>query len=73
MPDERYRALKQCRKFIEELCDPGKTPRVPGPVRDKARSVLKHFPMDSEIELIADSCPEYLEKSSSSAKIRILK
>ena len=73
MPDERYRAIKQCRKFIEELCDPGKTPRVPGPVRDRARGLLKHFPMDSELGFIAEACPEYLDKNDTSAKIRVLK
>jgi hypothetical protein len=73
MPDQRYHALKQCRRFIEELCDPGKTPRVPGAIRNQARDVLKHFPMDTEIELIAESCPEYLEKTSTSARMRIIK
>lgn len=73
IPEQRYNALKQSRKFIEELCDPGKTPRVPGPVRDRARSLLKHFPLDSEIDFITESCPQYLEKTSSPAKLRILK
>lgn len=73
MPDQRYRALKQCRKFMEELCDPGKTPRVPSAVRDKARDLLKHYPMDSELGNIAEACPEYLDNNTPTAKIRILK
>lgn len=71
LPDERFRALKYGKKLIEELCDPGKTPRVPGAVRDKARAVLRHYPNDYELERIADNCPEYLDKISYSDKIRL--
>jgi len=60
--DERYRALKQGKKLLEELCDPGKTPRVPSTVRDKARTALRHFPLDWEIDIIAEKCPELLDK-----------
>lgn len=52
--DEKHRTLKQCKKFMEELCDPGKTPRVPGSVRDRARTILKSFPNENE-EYIASS------------------
>mgnify|MGYP003337689871 CR=1 FL=1 len=64
LPDERYRALKQSKKLLEELCDPGKTPRVPSIVRDRARGALRHFPNDFELDRIADQCPEYLDKLS---------
>jgi hypothetical protein len=62
LPDERYRALKQGKKLLEELCDPGKTPRVPSIVRDRARGVLRHFPSDYELERLADQVPELLDK-----------
>jgi hypothetical protein len=62
LPDERYRALKQGKKLLEELCDPGKTPRVPSLIRDKARTALRHYPNEYELERIADNCPEYLDK-----------
>ena len=58
LPDERYRALKQGKKLLEELCDPGKTPRVPSIVRDKARAALRHYPMDYEIDSLAEKCPD---------------
>lgn len=64
LPDERFRALKQGKKLLEELCDPGRTPRVPSIVRDRARGVLRHYPDDFELERIADQCPEYLDKLS---------
>lgn len=69
--DERFRALKYGKKLIEELCDPGKTPRVPSVVRDRARAVLRHYPNDYELERIADNCPEYLDKIAYSDKIRL--
>jgi hypothetical protein len=62
LPDERYRALKQGKKLLEELCDPGRTPRVPSIIRDKARGVLRHYPSDYELERIADNSPEFLDK-----------
>lgn len=61
LPDERYRAIKQGKKLLEELCDPGKTPRVPANVRERARSVLRHYPTDWDLERIALGAPELLD------------
>jgi len=61
LPDERYRALKQGKKLLEELCDPGKTPRVPGIVRERARGVLRHYPSEYEFEKMAQNSPELLD------------
>lgn len=69
LPDERFRALKQGKKLLEELCDPGRTPRVPSIIRDRARGALRHYPSDVELERIADSCPEYLDKLSFNDKL----
>ena len=62
LPDERYRALKAGKKLLEELVDPGKTPRVPSIVRDRARAALRHFPQDYEIDLMAERNPDLLDK-----------
>ena len=64
LPDERYRAIKQGKKLLEELCDPGKTPRVPSIVRDRARAALRHFPLDYEIDSLAEKCPDVLDKNT---------
>ena len=61
LPDERYRSLKQGKKLLEELCDPGKTPRVPSIIRDRARGALRHFPTDYELEKMADQLPDLLD------------
>lgn len=67
--EERYRAIKQSRKMLEELCDPGKTPRVPSIVRDRARSILRHFPNDGDIDRFAETTPDLLEKKSNTDKL----
>jgi hypothetical protein len=63
--EERYRAIKQGRRLLEELTDPGRTPRVPSAVRDKARSILRHFPMEYDIERLGDRCPDILNNGTS--------
>jgi hypothetical protein len=67
LPNERYRALQQGKKLLQELCDPGKTPRVPSIVRDRARAALRHYPLDWEIDNIAEKCPDIIEKQPISA------
>jgi hypothetical protein len=62
LPDERYRAIKQGKKLLEELCDPGKTPRVPSIVRDRARGALRHYPSDYDLDVLATQCPDLLDK-----------
>ena len=69
LPDERYRALKQGKKLLEELCDPGRTPRVPSLIRDRARGALRHYPQDWEIDSIAEKCPDILDKISYSDRM----
>jgi hypothetical protein len=69
LPDERFRAIVQGRKLLEELCDPGRTPRVPSVVRGRARAALRHYPSDYELEMIANQCPDYLDKLSFTAKM----
>jgi hypothetical protein len=68
-PEDRYRAIKQSRKLLEELCDPGKTPRVPSIIRDRARGILRHYPSDYELEKLATNNPEMLEKISINDKV----
>ena len=63
-PDERFRSLKQAKKLLEELCDPGKTPRVPSAVRERALNALRHFPSEYDLERMARDCPEMLDSAS---------
>jgi hypothetical protein len=70
LPDERFRSLKQGKKLLEELCDPGKTPRVPSIIRDRARGILRHFPSDYDLDQMANQCPDLLDKIPYSDKLK---
>lgn len=70
LPVERYRALRTGKKLLEELCDPGKTPRVPANIRDRARQALRHYPTDRDIDEMAQALPEVLDKISHNDRIK---
>lgn len=57
LPDERYRAVVQTRRFLLDLCNPQHTPRVPKIVREHARAMLRHYPSDWDMTLAAESAP----------------
>lgn len=60
LPDERYRAIKWAEQFMQDLMDPSKTPRVPKAVRQRARSVLRHFPGSYYIDELARARPDII-------------
>jgi hypothetical protein len=62
LPYERFRAVKSAREFLGDLLDPRKTPRVPKDVRRQALFVLRHYPMDYEMEHVADLVPELFSR-----------
>jgi hypothetical protein len=45
LPDEEARAIDATRQFMFELLDPRLTPRVPAAIRQRARRLLKHYPL----------------------------
>ena len=58
LPDERYRAVVQTRRFLLDLCNTQHTPRVPKLVRETARSMLRHFPSDWDMQRTARMAPD---------------
>lgn len=54
LPDERYRAVVQTKKFLEELLT---TPRVPKSVKDNARWCLRHYPGEYDMKSAAKLAP----------------
>lgn len=60
LPDERYRALEWAEKFLQDLQDPSKTPRVPKEIRTQARSVLRHYPGQYYRDEIARRNPDLI-------------
>lgn len=43
--EEEIYALQRCKEFIYSLLDPKQTPKVPKEIREKARNVVKHYPI----------------------------
>ena len=61
LPDERYRAVKWSASFLSRLAG-GEYPRVPKAVRDEARSILRHYPNDWDMNRAAESAPEVFQE-----------
>jgi hypothetical protein len=57
LPFERTWAVKNTREFLVEICT-GQVPRIPSAVRERARSLLKHFPHDYELAQAAAAAPD---------------
>lgn len=62
LPYERHRAVVETEKFLLELLDPKKTPRVPKNIREQARWCLRHYPSRFEMELTSEKYPEMWSK-----------
>jgi hypothetical protein len=58
LPDERYRAVVQTRRFLLDLCNAQHTPRVPKIIREHARAMLRHYPSDWDMTCAAKASPE---------------
>ena len=62
LPDERYRAVIQTRRFLLDLCNTQHTPRVPRIIRDHARAMLRHYPSDYDMSRAAATSPEIFQE-----------
>lgn len=62
LPDERYRAVVQTRRFLLDLCNSQHTPRVPKLVRQTARDLLRHYPSDWDMKRAAEHTPEVFQE-----------
>ena len=54
VPSERTRAVLATEKFLLELCDPKATPRIPKALRDRARTLLRHYPSPYDMNRIVE-------------------
>ena len=61
LPDERYRSVKWAAHFLSRLAG-GDIPRVPKAVRDEARSILRHYPSDYDMNRAAEAAPEVFQE-----------
>ena len=61
LPDERYRAVKWAEGFLSRLAG-GHYARTPKAVRDEARSILRHYPSDWDMNRAAAAAPEVFQE-----------
>jgi hypothetical protein len=62
LPDERTRAVLNAQRFLRDLLDPKKTPRVPRKIRKAAGWALKHFPSSFDLGEAAEKAPDVFAK-----------
>ena len=61
LPDERYRAIKYAQIFLSRLAG-GQYARVPKAVRDEARSILRHYPNNWDMDRAAQGAPDVFQE-----------
>jgi hypothetical protein len=66
LPDERYRAIIYTKNFLQDLLNPKITPKVPKNIRQRAYSLLRHFPEEFYLSMLADARPDILERKGES-------
>ena len=59
LPDERYRAVVQTEKFLQELLS---TPRIPKSIKDNARWCLRHYPSKYDMQRTALQAPDVFQE-----------
>ena len=64
LPYERTRAVLSTQEFLIDLLDPKKTPRIPNHIRQRARSLLRHYPNPFEMDMISIREDELHETTS---------
>ncbi len=57
LPDERWRSLVETKKFLMELLSPRMTPKVPRAIRERANTLLRHWPDDYHLEKMTIDMP----------------
>ena len=65
LPDEEYYSLVAVKQFLYDLMNPAHTPNVPTEIRDRARRVIKHFPMQNRLN---ELYKEHIKNSKSILK-----
>lgn len=61
LPLERSRSIMHARRFLLDLMDSKKTPKVPKKIRTRAYQVLKHLPTVYDVNHAADGAPEIFD------------
>ncbi len=62
LPDERYRSIKWAERFLEQVANSTGYKRIPQHVRNEARSILRHFPSDWDLDRLSRASPDVLQR-----------
>ena len=62
LPDERYRSIQRAALFLQQLCNPAITPRVPKEIRREAAAVLRHFPSQYDLTQLESAAPHVVQQ-----------
>ena len=60
LPDERYRAVRWAQRFLVSIM----TTRsgLSEEIKGEAKSILRHYPTEYELDRLAEASPEILQK-----------
>lgn len=58
LPVERKHAVLNVERFLLDLSNPRATPGIPKEIRQRARSLLKHYPSTFDMECAAEQAPD---------------
>ena len=69
LPDERYRALRCGHQMLLDLLNPKVTPKVPKYIRQRAGSILRHYPDSYHFTQIVETMPDEFAFNSLFVKV----
>jgi hypothetical protein len=58
-PDERTRAVLKTQQLLLDLANPARTPDVPEAVRQRAETLLRHYPEFADMAIAHNACPRW--------------
>ena len=64
LPYERTRSVVYTREFLLDLTNSKVTPRLPRYIRDTARSLLRHYPNNFEMEIVSEREDKFHETTN---------
>ena len=69
LPDERYRAMRCGHQMLLDLLNPKVTPKIPKYIRQRAGSILRHYPDSYHFTQIVEKMPEDFAVSNLFVKV----
>lgn len=60
LPDERYRAIRWAERFLVSILH--NRSGLSDDMKQEAKSILRHFPSEYELDRLAEASPEILQK-----------